>query len=144
MPITITAKTLIISPLRPPNFERIASVFPLARRGGVIFTYGDTAYFPGNKTMSRELRAHEAVHATRQLAEPHGPEGWWERYLIDPAFRLEEEVLAHAAEYAAYRTRHGQTPKFLRFISERLAGPFYGNLLTVDEAKLAILTMVKR
>ena len=135
----ITGKTLITTHGRPPNFEQIVKVFPFARTVGTIFTYGDTAYLSGKKELTPELREHEAVHATRQLAYPGGAVAWWDRYLIDAQFRLDEELHAHRAEYRAHRKRHGQHPAFLRMLVDRLSGPLYGNILSDEQAKNLIL-----
>lgn len=138
----------------PPCFERCCEVFGRANvdRKGVIFSWGDRIYNPGNVGIPRELAAHEAVHGLRQLrysmslehdlTDEQRTEAWWERYLTDPLFRLDEELYAHHAEYIARKKRHGHEPRVFNAIAERLAGPLYGNLLTVAQAKHAILTGV--
>lgn len=135
----ITARSIEVVHGRPPNFQAIATVFPEAFREGVIFTYAPKAYFTGKGDLSRELKAHEAVHANRQL-DMGGPDAWWERYLVDPGFRLHEELLAHRAEWQAFTRRHGPGVRFLNVIAARLAGPLYGKMLTVAQAKHAIVT----
>ena len=126
----------------PPNFERLAAKFPQARELGTIFTYGAVVYYTGDKAPTRELVAHEAVHAARQMAHSGGPEAWWERYCEDALFRLDEELYTHHAELIAARKRHGHRTKDLQSIAARLAGPLYGRLLTVDQARHALLTGV--
>ena len=82
---------------RPPNFEAIAAVFPLARRMSVAFAYGDVIYVPTGDDLPPKLYAHETVHCVRQ--KEIGVEEWWRRYLEDPTFRYYEELLGHRAEY---------------------------------------------
>jgi hypothetical protein len=114
----------------PPNIIEIAAHFPLS--GDEIFTYGDTIYTPAQ--LSRSLVAHEKVHIKQQLGM--GPEAWWDRYLEDPQFRLEQELEAHRAEYKA----GGK----LSEIAERLASPLYGGLVSEDEAREMICSKQKR
>lgn len=143
---------------RPPIFEDCVRKFGRAvvDRPGVIFSWGMKIYAPGNATITRELFAHEAVHGERQLGgktpsryspgawkeEEDSIWAWWKRYLDEPLFRLDEELHAHHAEYHAYRKRHGHSTRYLTEIAARLAGPLYGNLVTVAQAKHAILTGV--
>ena len=130
---------------RPPNYEVIVAVFPGAALPGVIFAYGDRIYAPGAGGRLRpfmlppELHAHEAVHIERQAGRP---EPWWEKYLADPRFRLEEELLAHRAEYWAYCARHPNRAKqaqALEGIARKLAAPLYGALVSVEDARKAVL-----
>lgn len=117
----------------PPNIDAIKAVFPIRGRG-VIFAYGSTIYNPEGRPVPPHLLAHEAVHGKRQGDDI---DGWWEQYLTDPTFRLTEEVAAHVAEY-----RHiigignrAEKRKALASIAARLAGPLYGRIITLNEAK---------
>jgi hypothetical protein len=104
-----------------------------------IFTYGDRIFNPSGSGIDPELYAHESVHSERQGRHPNP---WWERYLSDPAFRLEEEMLGHVAEYLTYCTTHLDRNKrtmALHRIALRLAGPLYGGLITYPDAKAEIL-----
>jgi hypothetical protein len=123
----------------PPNYAKVVAVFPEARQAGSIFTYAPKVYFTGKGELSRELKVHEHVHLVRQF-EAGGPEAWWERYLVDPTFRLVEELHAHRAEWLAYQRRHGPGERYLRLVASRLAGPFYGNMVSLELARHAILT----
>src|SRR4051812_39011441 len=88
---------------RPPNFDAIVEVFPFAQNAGVIFTYGQTIYNPSAVSISPALKCHESVHAQRQGSNEEEIRAWWERYLKEPMFRLEEELLAHRAEYRSFK-----------------------------------------
>lgn len=123
---------------RPPNYEAIVAVFPGAAQPGVIFAYGDRIYAPGGRRPTPALQAHEAVHCERQDGRP---EPWWRRYLVDPAFRLEEELEAHRAEYRAYCARHANRAKreaALEGVARKLAAPLYGGLISVEDARKAV------
>ncbi len=82
---------------RPPNFEAIHKVFPMADGLGVIFAYAPYIFVPSGNSLPPELIAHEQVHIDRQTAM--GVDAWWQRYLVDVEFRYLEELLAHRAEY---------------------------------------------
>jgi len=122
----------------PPNIKQIAAVFPECRRRGVIFTYGDTIYAPHGVKVPAALVAHEKAHSERQAEI--GAEVWWIRYLADTAFRFEEELLAHRAEYQWYvRRRPHKRALMLKHIAARLSSPLYGCIVPYQQAVDMIL-----
>ena len=127
---------MIIVRERPPMFAEIVKAFPEADSPGALFTWGNRIYNPSKANIPRELLAHEEVHHQRQGEEEAGIRAWWERYLVDARFRLDEELPAHIAEYKAFRGgRSGYSRKgMLHHIADRLSGPFYGGLVTYQEA----------
>lgn len=127
---------------RPPNFAQIVEVFPSARRESVIFTYGDKIYSLSSSEISPALMEHELVHSIRQGKTVAEIEDWWRKYLEHDQFRYEEELLAHQAEYRHFITNDAnrQTKRRqLATIAKRLSSPLYGSMLTVSQAKRAIL-----
>jgi hypothetical protein len=132
---------------RPPNFDAIAAVFPQAVGKPVVFCYGDTIYNPERTSVPPEIVAHETAHSKRQ-SDLGGPEGWWNAYIVDPQFRLGEEIIAHREEYRAYCQRPDIDKPcngfrslrlfHLNAIARRLASPLYGGLISVAEAKRII------
>lgn len=124
----------------PPMYDRILAVFPEAAGPGHFFTFGDTVYSPSTRRITTTIMKHEEVHAERQTNDMGKILEWWERYLIDPAFRLDEELPAHQAEYEAYCKRHGSgRDKFLHAVASRLASPLYGVGIGLGEAKRMVL-----
>ncbi len=120
----------------PPNIEEIAAVFPTARGYGVLFTYGGTLFNPSRVLISSPLMAHEEVHQYQQ--ENGTIKGWWDRYLTDSEFRFEQELAAHRAEYKHYCdgfTDRNARSAMLSRIARRLAGPLYGGMISISEAK---------
>lgn len=114
---------------RPPNFDAIVRVFPLAAKNSVLFTWGYAIYSPGGDYVSPELLEHERVHAARQALTT--PEAWWDKYLVDPEFRLNEEVPAHKAEYQEWCKTHrdrNSRAKHLAHVAMKLASPLYVGL----------------
>lgn len=122
----------------PPNFADIVAVFPAAAGIDTIFTYGQTVYVPSGNTLTRALEIHEGVH----MAQQSDPESWWKRYLVDPEFRLDQELPAHRAEYRAFKIMYNdrnEQNRYLHAVASRLASPLYGGLLTVSKARKEIL-----
>jgi hypothetical protein len=121
----------------PPNIEALRSAFKLS--GQEIFTYGDTVFNPTGLALSPELRAHEEVHIFQQSFTD--VERWWERYLAEPEFRLEQELEAHRVEYKTFcdrnKDRNARSIYLIR-IATRLASPMYGNIIGVREASRRI------
>ena len=69
-------------------------------------------------------------------------ETWWQRYIEDDAFRLQEEVIGHSAELV-YRLRHeGDTRVKRRWIMaetvRRLRNPLYQYRVPADHARYLI------
>lgn len=128
----------------PPNYQAINDAFDV-RGKGVIFCYGDRIYNPSGVAVGPDLVTHEQVHSERQQAHAGGVEDWWRHYIADPAFRLAEEIPAHQAEFRYWLRQPGadrpvkgfrSAAEFRRLhIAQRLAGPLYGRLLTVSDAK---------
>lgn len=117
----------------PPIFETIVRVFPFAANPDVVFAWGDIIY-ARVANVHPAILAHEAVHGERQSGDLVG---WWARYLVDPAFRLAEEIPAHVAEYAwwkAHGNRH-ERRAYLELIAKRLASPLYGSMTTRSHAE---------
>lgn len=136
---------------RPPMFEEIDAKFSVAGRP-VVFTWGTTIYNPEGVAIPPAIKAHESVHAQRQLTLFAGTGGavppeerirsWWERYLLDPEFRYTEELAAHRAEYRAMRgwtKDRNQVAQYLHQIATRLASPLYGGVVGYTEARRAIV-----
>lgn len=123
----------------PPNYDKIAEVFPIKNRPGVIFTYGDTLYCPNGVDVPGHLMAHEQTHTKQQ---GKNVEGWWDRYLTDSEFRLNQEVEAYHNQYEYLRDNHNRKDRrfVLNQICKDLASPIYGSLVTKEQAKELIVS----
>lgn len=128
---------------RPPNFDAIVRVFPVAASTkGVTYAYDDAVYNPDGVKIPTSILEHEVVHLQRQAGKP---DVWWERYLADKRFRFDEEVVAHQAEYRAaiigLVVGHGAARSrraHLEAIADRLSGPLYGHAVSFEKAKVLI------
>jgi len=117
---------------RPPIYDECAKVFPLT--GNEIFCWGDTIYSPGGGKITRALVAHEATHSEQQGTEI---QKWWDSYLADPIFRLEQEIAAHVMEYRKFRDytfSRKLRDEYLNGVASRLCSPLYGNLIPQKDA----------
>lgn len=118
----------------PPIIDRIREVFPLD--GNEIFAWGETIYNPTGNKLPVWLIEHEKVHS-RQHSDVGGPEKWWDRYLVDPEWRYQQELEAHQREYrsfCAYNKDRNKRVKYLQMIARRLASPMYGSVVKPGEA----------
>lgn len=134
----------------PPNYAQVAAVFPVKGRE-VFFAWGNTVYVTNSlKRPSDAIMAHEEVHGRQQcdglLGLDLAAAAWWERYIADPAFRLDQELPAHAAELA-HRLRgasgRNDRRRLTSIVAHKLASPVYGGLISKDRAKDEILRRVE-
>ncbi len=133
----------------PPNWIEIAKVFPVKGVPGILYAYGDRIYNPSGVKITPWIMAHESIHGEQQkdmssyLSYANQVENWWEKYLLDPGFRLAQELPAHRAEWLEYKhvmhVMGDVSNGYLDLIAKRLSSPLYGNLLSYDEAKERIL-----
>ncbi len=89
----------------PPNIATLRKAFGLT--GNEIFAWDGVIYNPGGGGLTRALIEHEKVHF-RQQREVGGPEVWWGRFIVDPAWRLEQELEATAVEFKVYSEDYGR------------------------------------
>lgn len=126
---------------RPPLFDEIDARFNV-RGKPILFAWGDRLYIPsGSLDVAPHLMAHEEVHGARQGTAEPGIILWWKSYLNDREFRLDEEILAHRAEYQSLISHSGgrqQRRRHLAITAARLAAPLYGRMISVSEAKKVI------
>lgn len=120
----------------PPNIEKIRAVFTLT--DNVVFTYGDTLFNPNRGEISQPLMRHEETHCKQQ---GDNPEAWWERYLGDAQWRVQQEIAAYRAQYkAAKKLYHDRERRhaYLSRLASDLSGPIYGNVIGFTAARTAI------
>lgn len=122
----------------PPNIERIRDVLPVSANN--IFAFDEVIYSPSGDRLPPWLIEHEKVHFAQQ--RDFGVDAWWERFLLDPMFRLEQEIPAHQVEWRVWlqcgkRTRNEKRVT-LKGMAKRLSAPMYGNMVTFAAAKQVI------
>jgi len=96
---------------------------------GVIYAYGDTIYNPSGADLPDHLIIHEETHCEQQGNDPRR---WWDRYLTDPYFRIDQEIQAYARQFAficqTVKDRNRQH-RICMDLAITLAGPIYGNVI---------------
>lgn len=123
----------------PPILKELRKTFPaIIGRPGILYAYGDILYNPSGVKITPWLLAHEEVHSGRQ--ELAGLDWWWTKYQKDKRFRLEEELLAHRAEWKTYKAAHPDrvASLYLQYMGERLSSPLYGSMIGLYLAKSRI------
>lgn len=126
-----------ISTEKPPIYDRAEKAFGTGLWDkGTIFTYGDTVHVKKGG-MSLDLHAHEQVHIDRQAVYPGGASAWWDRYLTDKKFRLDEEVEAYRAQAAYIRGHMVNRVKRQQAIAwiHSCMADMYGDMITLKEAQ---------
>ena|ERR1700722_15807782 len=106
-----------------------------------IFTWGDIIYNPDGVPIDSALIAHESVHR-RQQEGMGGPEGWWKKWLNEPAFRAEQEAQGYGAQYkhlCGLRKDRNDRDRYLRAIARHFASGTYKLTLSQADARAAIL-----
>ena len=99
-----------------------------------VYTYGDILYVPSGRPVPDDLMVHEETHVEQQGSTP---DAWWDRYLIDPYFRLQQELEAYANQYAYLCTIHrdrNQRSRILTDLARILSGPVYGEMVSSSDA----------
>lgn len=120
----------------PPNYADIVAAIPAVKvRPLIIFTYGDTVYCPHADTnLSDHLIAHEQTHIDEQAIV--GPEAWWERYLAQPEYRLEQELMAYQNQFHVLAEKYTRNNRklILSKMTKDLAGTMYGKIIDKKQA----------
>lgn len=136
----------------PPNWSHISEAFPFIRgKPNILYAWGNSIYNPSGVIIEPWIMAHERVHGERQLNYTVGVPGpwsennairtWWRHYILSPQFRLQEEILAHQKEWeiAQKFLSKKKAQRYLVTISQRLASPLYGNLISAPDAQATIM-----
>ena len=125
---------------RPPNFDVIKTAFPIIEgKKGIVYTYGKVIYNPDNGVIDHPLMLHEATHSLQQ--DEMGPEAWWEQYLNDPEFRLNQELDAYRNQYrrlCELEKDRNRRASYLFRIASDLSSAQYGSIISLKEARRLI------
>ena len=138
---TIQNGVLIVNE-KPPVWDRICEAFGMTPKN-VIFAYGDRIYNPGGGVLPDFLIEHEKVHFKQQAGEVAV---WWDKYLSDPQFRLEQEIEAYAHQYnemCKLTKDRNEHAKMLWGLSISLSSSIYNNIISHNEAMEVIQKLAK-
>ena len=129
-----------IKPIKfAPNLQLLKDTFGV-NEDDVIIAYGDKIFCPA-KGMSKDLLAHELTHCQRQGMNERQAERWWDRYLTDIDFRLNEELFAFQAQFdfckKAYKDRN-KLAKIKFMLASELVSSRYGGIIKHSEAMIKL------
>jgi hypothetical protein len=115
----------------PPIYDLCKRKFGASWDKGTIFTYGDTVHC--KFLISDDLKVHEATHVRQQAVI--GRDIWWNRYLNDATFRLEQELEAYRnqMDYIMKHYKKKEARKQYDHIIYCMAN-IYGDMCTKAEA----------
>ena len=116
----------------PPIWEKIQEAGMNPNPENVVFAYGDTIYVPSGRELVDHVIAHEGVHCERKTEYEGCLDAWWNRYVDDAYFRIQEETEAYVVQYrfiCKQTQDREQRNKFLIAFSSDLSGPMYGNII---------------
>lgn len=125
-----------LSTERFPLTHKVVKKFGLKDITNIIFTYGDTIYKSplSNYGMPAHLLAHELTHVFQQTKM--GKDKWWDKYLKDDKFRLEQETQAYQQQYKVAKEIDALSGEMiLRKLCEDLSGEMYGNIVNFTTAE---------
>lgn len=116
----------------PPNYEKLRKAFAV-ENAEVCYCYGDTIYNPQGKPLKDHLIHHESVHCRQQGDDI---EGWWDKYIADPKFRVEQELEAYSEQLKFIRQHYGRDKarQARRSFATFVSGPVYANAISFNEA----------
>lgn len=127
----------------PPNYAQMEAVFGDLKKHNPVFAYAPYIYNPFDRKMTPDVIYHEKIHIDRQGTLP---EIWYNYYIADREFRLNEEVIAYAEQFE-FAKKHGVKGKMLDWLKEKLAlelsGGGYGYLCSYGEAESKIRNYLK-
>ncbi len=116
----------------PPIYEDAKKAFNLKDGAPIYFTYGDTIYNPTGVEITDELIRHEETHMEQQQFSREVAVLWWQRYIQDAEWRVEQEAEAYGNQYALYCQKEkdrNKRVKYLHKIAGYLSSEMYGNAI---------------
>lgn len=120
----------------PPNFELIKTL-GLAKEGN-IYCYGQVIFNPSGGEIPSDIKYHEHIHSQEQGNDPMG---WWNHYLLESSFRLNEELKAYSAQYKLIKKslRDKDAKDFLEEMAHNLS-----TLYKLDITKEQAATLIRK
>jgi hypothetical protein len=105
-----------------------------------LYTHGSTIFNPSGMEIPDHLIVHEETHSKQQ---GDAPGAWWERYLHDQFFRVQQECEAYANQYrflCTIQKDRNRRARILWDLGGFLSSPMYGSVIGHQEA----MQMIKK
>lgn len=119
---------------KPEIYNSLKEKFDIDWDSGVIITYGNKVY--SKYELSPLKKIHELTHVRQQLA--YGVQKWWNEYVENTKFRLEQELEAYRNEIAGLFNRTKDREFRHRYVAQcakDLSSGMYGNVIEFMNAK---------
>ena len=117
----------------PPNIKEIEKVFNLKGKKP-IFAYSPILYAPMGGDLDHPTIIHEQTHFLQQGDDP---KSWWDLYINNKDFRIEQETEAYSNQFQAFKERiedRNDQAKYLHILATQFSSDLYGNVLEYSEA----------
>ena len=128
---------MIIKNERPPAWIYDACIKQFNPPKGTVYSFATTIFNPDGVDIPDHLIVHESVHGEQQKHDELVAKFWWERYLADPFFRVEQEVEAYHEQYKFICTKiKDKNARFrnLHMLAQFMCSPMYGQCITYTDA----------
>ena len=120
---------------KPPIFDEAAKLFGVTDKDVIFYSYGDTIFSPTGKMPSDDLLIHEGMHAEQQAHDSGTAKLWWQRYFIDPEWRIEQEAEAFGAQLQWLKRRVKDRNAIARYVHQMaasLSSQMYGKAMASE------------
>lgn len=119
---------------KPEIYDSLKEKFDIDWDNGVIITYGNKIYSKFQLDYLKQI--HELTHVRQQLA--YGVQKWWNEYVDNPKFRLEQELEAYRNEVAALFRKSKDREfrgRYMTQCAKDLSSAMYGNMIEYMNAR---------
>lgn len=119
---------------KPKNWDLLEKKFGVSWERTAV-AYGNTAY--SKNPLADDVKAHELVHLRQQNFNEIDADIWWDKYINDEQFRLEQEVEAYQIQYKYLQARIKDRNELFRRLDKMardLSGTMYGSLISYNVA----------
>lgn len=121
----------------PPIWDRVIEAGMQPNVNTVVFAFAPYIYAPvmHPESIPDDIIVHEMTHIEQQGDDPSA---WWNRYLTDPYFRIDQEAEAYAEQYrfiCASQKDRNRRALLLHRMAVILCGPTYGKVLSYSSAR---------
>src|SRR3990167_1931247 len=115
----------------PPFFQDIIKA-GMKPEPTTIYPFSNVIYNPSGLDIPQDVMIHEAVHI-RQQGE--NPADWWQKYITDKDFRLNQELEANQEQYKfvckVFKDRNKQARTLLA-IARNMSGEVYNLNVSIN------------
>lgn len=117
----------------PPNIKEIEKVFNLKGKKP-IFAYSPILYAPMGGDLDHPTIIHEQTHF---LQQGNDPKAWWDLYINNQDFRIEQESEAYSNQFQTFKKiikDRNKQAEYLHKLATQFSSDLYGNVLEYSEA----------